>query len=81
MEIADKVTPTWRLAQMLETACDLINGGELDRAKLGDYIRLVINDIIKEDMDILVDAGLEPKDINKYVSEIARRYFFDQELV
>lgn len=81
MEIADKVTPTWRLAQMLETACDLINGGELDRAKLGDYIRLVINDIIKEDMDILVEAGLEPKDINKYVSEIARRYFFDQELV
>ena len=81
LEVAEKVTPTWRLAQMLETACDLINGGELDRAKLGDYIRLVINDIIKEDMDILVEAGLEPKDINKYVSEIARRYFFDQELV
>lgn len=81
MEIADKVTPTWRLAQMLETACNLVNGGELDRAKLGDYIRLVINDIIKEDMDILVEAGLEPKDINKYVSEIAKRYFFDQELV
>lgn len=81
MEVADKVTPTWRLAQMLETACDFMNGGTLDRSKLGEFIKLVISDIIKEDMDILVEAGLEPKDIGKYVSEISRRYFFDQELI
>jgi len=81
LDIVEKVTPTWRLAQMLEKTCDFINGGTLDRAKLGDFIRLVINDIIKEDMDILLDAGLEPKDINRYVSDVARRYFFDQELV
>ena len=81
LEIAEKVTPKWRLAQMLETACDFMNGGTLDRSKLGEYIKLVMADIIKEDMDLLVEAGLEPKDIGKYVSEIARRYFFDQELV
>lgn len=81
MEVADKVTPTWRLSQMLEQACDFMNGGTLDRSKLGDFIRLVINDVIKEEMDILTEAGLEPKDVNKYISEIARRYFFDQELV
>lgn len=79
MEIADKVTPSWRLSQMIEKSCDLLNGGELDRSKLGEYIRLVINDIVKEDSDIIADAGLEPKDINKYVSEIARKYFFEQE--
>lgn len=81
MEIAEKVTPTWRLSQMLEQACDFMNGGTLDRSKLGDYIRLVINDVIKEEMDILSEAGLEPKDVNKYISEIARRYFFNQELL
>lgn len=81
LEIAEKVTPTWRLAQMLEKACDFMNGGTLDRSKLGEYIKLVMADVIKEDMDLLVEAGLEPKDIGKYVSEIARRYFFDQELV
>ena len=81
LEIAEKVTPTWRLAQMLETACDFMNGGTLDRSKLGEYIKLVMADVIKEDMDLLIEAGLEPKDIGKYVSEIARRYFFDQELV
>jgi hypothetical protein len=81
MEIAEKVTPTWRLSQMLEQACDFMNGGTIDRSKLGEYIRLVINDVIKEEIDILSEAGLEPKDINKYISEIARRYFFDQELI
>ena len=81
LELAEKVTPTWRLAQMLETSCDFMNGGTLDRSKLGEFIKLVMADIIKEDMDLLVEAGLEPKDIGKYVSDIARRYFFDQELI
>lgn len=81
LELAEKVTPTWRLAQMLETSCDFMNGGTLDRSKLGDFIKLVMADIIKEDMDLLVEAGLEPKDIGKYVSDISRRYFFDQELI
>jgi len=80
-EIADKVTPNWRLDQMIEKSCDLMNGGELDRAKLGIYLKLVMDDVLKEDLDILVEAGLEPKDVSKYVSEIARRYFFDQEKV
>jgi len=39
----------------------------------------VINDIMKEDLHIINDAGLEPKDINKRVSEVARMYFFEQE--
>jgi hypothetical protein len=81
VETAEKVTPTWRLAQMLEQSCDLMNGGELDRRKLGDYIRLVMSDIMKEEIDTISEAKLEPKDINKYVSEISKRYFFEQEKV
>ena len=81
MAVAEQVTPSWRLDQALTEVCDLLNGGTLDRAKLGDYIKWVMNDIIKEDSDILNENGVEPKDIGKYVSEIARRYFFDQELV
>ena len=79
IDTADKVTPVWRLEQMLEETCDFMNGGEMDRSKLGDFIRLVINDIMKEDLHIINDAGLEPKDINKRVSEVARMYFFEQE--
>lgn len=83
IEVVNKICPAWRLEQMLEKQFDLINGGVIDIKKLGDYIKLVINDIIKEETDVLSEAGLEPKDISKYVSEIARKYFFtrkDQEL-
>ena len=34
---------------------------------------------LKEESDIISKNGLEPKDIGKYVSEIARNYFFEQE--
>ena len=79
--LAKQVTPEWRLQQMLEQSCDLLNGGQLDRSKLGDYIRLVINDVVKEELDVIAETGLELKDINKPISDIARKYFFEQEKV
>jgi len=78
-ETVNKVTPNWRLEQMLSETFDLINGGHVDRAKLGDYLRMVINDVMKEELDVIADAGLEPKEINKYISQVARDYFFDRE--
>lgn len=78
-EIAEKVTPKWRLEQMLEETFDLNNGGELTRKKLGEYLKSVVNDVIKEDLDIIIGAGLEPKDVNKNISVIARNYFFEEE--
>lgn len=78
-ELAQTVTPVWRLAQMLEQTFRLNNGGKLDRTKLGDYIKAVIADIQKEDSDIITESGLELKDIGKRVSDIAKRYFFEQE--
>ena len=79
IDTVDKVTPVWRLEQMLESTCDFMNGGTMDRSKLGDFIRAVIKDIMEEDLHIISDAGLEPKEINKKVSEVARMYFFEQE--
>jgi len=79
IEVAEKVTPSWRLEQMLSETFDFINGGHIDRSKLGDYIRAVINDVIKEDSEVISDAGLSPKDVNKCISQISRDYFFDYE--
>jgi len=78
-EVAMKVTPIWRLSQMLNLSCNIINGGIIDRKKLGDYLKLVIKDVLKEDIDIIKDAELEPKDVNKFISKIAKDYFFEQE--
>lgn len=77
--VVDKVTPIWRLDQMLTKSCDLMNGGKIERKKLGEFIKLVMRDIVEEETLVLSEAGLEPKDIGRGVSEIAKRYFFEQE--
>lgn len=77
IDVAGKVTPVWRLSQMFNEVTK--NGEDIDRKHLSTYIRLVIKDIMDEDLDIISDAGLEPKEINKYVSQYAREYFFEQE--
>ena len=78
-ELAAIVTPAWRLSQMLTESCDLNNGGAIDRSKMGNYLKLVNNDICKEEMDVLNENKTDFKEIVKYVGEIARNYFFEQE--
>jgi len=52
------------------------NNEPVDTKKLGDVIRWVVNDIIKEETDTLASNGLEPKDVNKYISTVVRTKFF-----
>ena len=78
-DISYKLTPIWRLDQMLTETCNLNNGGDIERKLLGEYIKAVIKDIHKEEMDILIESGYEPKEFNKSISKIARDYFFDRE--
>lgn len=50
----------------------------LDIKKVGDVIRWVINDVIKEEMDTMVENNIEPKEINKYISAKTREVFFEK---
>ena len=43
---------------------------------MGDFLRWIVKDINSEKMDTMVDNGLEPKDVNKYISNKAREMFF-----
>ena len=45
--------------------------------RMGDLIRWVLNDIISEELDTMTDSGLEPKDVNKYISNKVRAMFGD----
>ncbi len=76
ISVVNKVTPDWRLEQMLDKTFDLMNGGTLDVKKMGEFIKNVTQDIIKEESDVLAEANLIPKDINGKVSERCRNYFF-----
>jgi hypothetical protein len=66
----------WRLEQMLDKTFDLINGGKIDIKQMGMFIKNVMGDILKEESDILAEAGLEPKDISGKVAERSKNYFF-----
>lgn len=76
IDVVNKVTPDWRLEQALDKTFDLMNGGNLDVKQLGLFIKNVMADIVKEELDILAEAGLGPKDIAGKVSERTRNYFF-----
>lgn len=52
------------------------NEEPIDTKKLGDVIRWVVNDVIKEEMDTMVENKIEPKDVNKYLSSKVREMFF-----
>lgn len=75
-ELAAKVTPVWRLEQMLTEVCNLNNGGVIDRKHLGNYLQAINKDILKEDKDLV---GGDLKEIAKYVGEIAKNFFFAAE--
>lgn len=78
-EVVNKITPAFRLEQGIQETFDTLNGGEIDRKNMGDFIRWVMKDIIKEDLDIVADVGLCMKDINSKISKVVRDYFFQQE--
>jgi len=78
IDVVNRVTPAWRLEQAMEKTFDLMNGGSIDINKMGDFIRNVVIDIHKEELDVIAEAGLEPKEINSKVSEICRGYFFTE---
>ena len=49
---------------------------DLDIKKMGDFIRWFIKDITAEELDTMLENGLEPKDVNKYISTKVREMFF-----
>lgn len=75
--VNDFACVSWRLEQAIQEVCDTINGGTPNIKQTGDVIRWVINDNIKENSDIMIELGIEPKMINSMISKVARPYFLD----
>lgn len=51
---------------------------EWSKSKTPDFLRWVIRDIMEEEKDTMEANGLEPKDVNKYISNKARNMFFNK---
>ena len=68
----------WRLEQAYQETFDTLNGGKGDIALTGNFMRWVISDIMKEELDVMADYDLEPKEVNKTISTVARRWLMDK---
>lgn len=64
--------------QRVEQAISIVCQGNPDIKKLGDVIRWVHNDIVKEELDTMSANGIEVKDIGSQVAAAAKQIFFQK---
>lgn len=74
-EFVDYAVTDNRFNQALENIFP--NNEEIHIKKLGDVIRWVINDVIKEESDTMKENNIEPKEVNKYISNKVRTKFIN----
>lgn len=75
-EFVDYAVTEPRLNQGLEKVFGF--NQPLDIKKLGDFIRWVVNDIMKEETDTLTKNGLIQKDVNSSISIVSRNWFLNK---
>lgn len=76
-EFVDYVVTEERLNQGIEHVFTM-NGEEIDIKKMGAFLKWIMSDIVSEEIDTMKDNNLEPKDIGKYVSNVARKWFLEK---
>jgi hypothetical protein len=65
---------TSRLEQAIK---EVFGDEEIDIKRMSDFLRWIMNDIIKEETDALIENNLTPKDVGKSVSDASRRWFME----
>lgn len=50
-------------------------GRALEMKAIGEYLRWVFNDVIKEEADTIAASGFEQKELGKPISDIAKRFY------
>jgi len=52
---------------------------DFDRKKIGEFIKWVSRDVLKEEVDTLVENGLTMKDVGNAMSKACQKWFFNME--
>ena len=53
---------------------------EISRKNVGPFLKWIVSDIVKEELDTIMGNGFEPKEIQGQISKVARDWFFEQEM-
>jgi hypothetical protein len=77
IELANAVCPDWRIDQAVQEVFDTLNGGEPDVKRLGDVIKWVTSDIMKEELHKFAEAKIEPKQVMPKIGPIVKQRFFE----
>lgn len=72
--LAETVANEGRLQQQFDLVFDMLNGGEPDIKKMGEFIKAVMKDIFAEDIDVIAASGFTGKELNGPVSKIVREF-------
>lgn len=72
--LVDVVLAEGRLEQGLAFLKE--NDHPLDRSSTGHYVKWVVTDVEKEELDTITENGFTMKDVGKSVSDKARKWFF-----
>jgi len=65
-----------RLTQGIEKVFGI--NGELDIKLTGEFLRWVVSDVIKEELDTLINNNIEPKEVTSAISVKARTWLLNQ---
>ena len=76
-EFVEYVVTEGRLNQGIEKVFTM-NGEDIDIKKMGQFLKWIMSDIVAEEMDTFKENGLEPKDVGKFVSNKARKWFLEK---
>jgi len=69
------VLPEWRLQQGINHLKDEFY--LMEPSSIGPYLKWVTRDVLKEEIDTIVENGLEWKNVHKAINQRARQYFLD----
>lgn len=72
--LAERVANNERLEQMHQQVFNTLNGGETDMRKMGDFIKVVMADIFKEEIDLISASGFTGKELSGSVCKICRNF-------
>lgn len=75
----EEIVHNWRFDQAMTAVFGPDYEQTIDRKKMGDYLKWVSTDTLKEESDIIASYGFEPKDVMGRVQNLAKQYFQEVE--
>ena len=76
--LANTLAHNGRLDQAAQNVFDTLNGGEIDIKRTGEMIKWVMQDIFKEEIEVIAASGFTGKEINKPIAKIVCDYIMQR---